>query len=90
MKLKELLSSAKSELQPLTDVVNPDFRIEQAEYLKKENVWEIVVSYLVSNVNKPKSRFATLADFDYLRMYKKLRINDNNEVIGLYIFNHKE
>lgn len=89
MKLKELLSRAKSELQPLTNVKNPDFRIEQAEYLKKENVWEVVVSYLVPNVNQPNKLY-TFSNFEYLRLYKKLKVNDQNEVIGVYIFNHKE
>ena len=46
--MKELLEIAKAELQDLTTVTNPDFRLEQAEFNKRENEWEIVVSYLFS------------------------------------------
>ena len=50
--LKELLEIAVSELSVLTTVSNPDFRLEQAEFIDTKNEWEIVVSFLVENTNK--------------------------------------
>lgn len=91
MKLKELYAIAKKELGALSPLEKSDFRLEQAEYNKDEKVWEIVVSYLVENTNKPIHPFTPLAsDFPFFRIYKKVKINDQNEVIGFYIFNGKE
>jgi hypothetical protein len=90
MKLKELLEVAKLELKDLTKIPNPDFRLEQAIYKKNEKEWEIVVSYLVENTNKPINAFAALSvDFPYHRIYKKMIINDSNEVVGFLIFDDK-
>ena len=50
--LKELLEIAIKELCVLTTVANPDFRLEQAEFIDSKNEWEIVVSFLVENTNK--------------------------------------
>ena len=91
MNLKDLLTIAKSELNGLSTLANPDFRLEQAEYKEDESIWEVVVSYLVENTNK---RVATTplaqltSDFQYHRIYKKLKINANKEVVGLYIYNN--
>ena len=87
MNFKELLDIAKAELADLTSVDNPDFRLEQAEHDKETNVWEIVVSYLVENANRKIRPLTNLsAGFEYLRMYKALKINADKEVIGLYMF----
>jgi hypothetical protein len=60
----------------------------QAEYNNKDKNWEIVVSYLVENVNKPIKSFAPLAtEFKYHRIYKTVKINDAGEVIGFYMYN---
>lgn len=91
MNLKELYAIAKEELSDMSPLENSDFRLEQAEFKGSEGVWEVVVSYLVENTNKPTKPFAALApEFPYLRMYKKLKINDKNKVVGFYIYNNKE
>ncbi|HMQ46980.1 MAG TPA: hypothetical protein PKA00_08075 [Saprospiraceae bacterium] len=91
MKLKELLDIAKENLKDLSTLENPDFRLEQAELKKDKNIWEIVVSYLVENTNKRSNPFTALtSEFQFLRMYKKIAINERNEVVGFYIFNDKE
>lgn len=92
MNLPELLQIAIDNLKDLSTLDNPDFRLEQAEYLKKELVWEIVVSYLVENTNKPTASLMALTSnsFPYHRIYKKLKIDGSHDVIGMYIFNAKE
>ncbi len=88
---KDLLSLAKAHLKDMSTLSNPDFRLEQAELDKDENSWEIVVSYLVENTNKRTNPITALtSEFQFLRMYKKIRINDKGEIIGFYIFNNKE
>lgn len=91
MTLKELLEIAKMQLRPLTKVDNPDFRLEQSEFNEDESVWEIIVSYLVENINKRTHPLATLSpDFQYHRIYKKVKIRRNGELVGFYIHNNKE
>lgn len=91
MTLKQLLELAKVELKDLSTLENPDFRLEQAEFKKDDNQWEIVVSYLVENTNKRSSALSVLtSEFQYLRMYKKIIVNSENEIIGFYIYNNKE
>lgn len=88
MTLKDLLNVAKVQLRELTTVKDPDFRLEQAEYKKDERVWDIVVSYLVENTNKRMSPLSALtSEFQYYRMYQRLKINDEKEIAGLYIYN---
>ncbi len=91
MNLKELYSIAQKELAVLSHLENPDFRLEQAEYNEVDKTWDIVVSFLVENTNKPVKPFATLSvDFPFHRMYKKVKINEKKELVGVYIFNNKE
>jgi len=91
MTLKELLDIAEEHLLPLTTVSEADFRLEQAEYNKKELVWDIVVSFLVENTNRKIPSLATLAPgFQYHRIYKKVKIDSEGEFKGFYIFNNKE
>ena len=91
MKLKELLDIAKENLSDLSTLSNPDFRLEQAELKKDKKTWEIVISYLVENTNKRANPLSALtSEFQFHRIYKKVEINDNKEVIGFYIFNNKE
>lgn len=91
MTLKELIEIAKNELKDLSTLDNPDFRIEQAIFNKDESEWEIVVSYLVENTNKRSSAFSTItSEFQFLRMYKKLKINSEKQITGFYIYNNKE
>lgn len=87
MNLKELYQIAKTELSELSSLENSDFRLEQAEYKKEEEIWEIVVSYLVENTNKPTSPLGALtAGFTYFRIYKKVKIDNEKNVIGFYIY----
>jgi hypothetical protein len=90
MNLKELLELAKNELSDLSSVENPDFRLEQAEFNKDKQHWEIVVSYLVENTNKKVLELTPLnaftAELQFIRMYKKLIINLDKEVEGFYIY----
>lgn len=91
MTFKELLDVAKEELQGLSTLPNPDFRLEQVEHTK-EDTWDIVVSYLVENTNKRINNLAGIlgnlpSDFQYHRLYKRLTINKNKEVEGFYMYN---
>ena len=89
--LKELLSIAKEQLVDITTLQNPDFRLEQAEYKKDTDLWEVVVSYLVENTNKKTSPLiASLSDFQFHRVYKRLIINNKKEIEGLYMYSNKE
>mgnify|MGYP000954075754 CR=1 FL=1 len=91
MNIKELYTIAKRELGELSPLEDSDFRLEQAVYNENEKVWEIVVSYLVENTNRPtKSLMALTTEFPYHRIYKKVKINDAKEIVGFFIFNAKE
>lgn len=91
MTLKQLIEIAKDHLTPLTTVANADFRLEQAEFNKKESVWEIIVSFLVENTNKKANPLTTFtSSFQFHRMYKKVKIKSNGEFEGFYIYNNKE
>jgi len=87
MKFKEILDIAKSQLIDILPLTNPDFRLEQAEYIESEKVWDVIVSYLVENTNKRSSPLAALtAEFEYLRIYKRLKIDKEKNIIGFYIY----
>ncbi len=87
MELRELLKIAKTQLRDLSPLKNPDFRLEQAEYLNRDKIWDIVVSYLVENTNKKASPLAAItAEFQYFRIYKRLKIDEEKNVIGFYIY----
>ncbi len=87
MNLKEIYQIAKEELEVFSPFENADFRLEQAEYNKEENFWEIVVSYLVENTNKPLSPLGVLtSSYAFHRIYKKVKIDDKKQVIGFYIY----
>ena len=52
-----------------------------------------MVSFLVENVNKRILNIPNgiLGEFKYFRIYKKLKINNQDrEVIGLYMFTNEE
>lgn len=87
MNLRELLNIAKSELSTMSPLTNPDFRLEQAEFIKKEKMWDIVVSYLIENTNPRNSPLAAItSEFKYHRIYKRLKIDEDKNVIGFYIY----
>jgi hypothetical protein len=85
VKFKDLLQIAVEELKDLTTVSNPDFRLEQAEYNDSENQWEIVVSFLVDNTNQRLNPI-NLPGLTNQRVFKRLKINSQKEVMGFYIF----
>ena len=91
MKLKELIDTTKLQIQDLTTLQNPDIRLEQAEYKKDEGIWDIVVSYLVENTNKRTSSLAALtSEFQFYRIYKRIKMNDDKNIVGFYIYDNKE
>lgn len=72
----------------MSTLKNPDFRLEQAEFIKKDKVWEIVVSYLIENTNPRSTALgAIISEFKYFRIYKRLKIDEDKNVIGFYIYN---
>jgi hypothetical protein len=91
MTLKELFDIAKVQLQDLTDLHTPDFRLEQAELLKEEDVWEIVVSYLVKDINKNTLPSAALtSEHHFHRIFKKIRIDKNKHIVGFYMYDSRK
>jgi hypothetical protein len=87
MNFKKLLEIVKNELKDLSSLENPDFRIEQAELNQELISWEIVVSYLVENTNPKSSPLAAItSEFKYLRIYKKIIIDRENNITGFYIY----
>jgi hypothetical protein len=87
MNLKELLNIAKSELVDMSTLSNPDFRLEQAEFFKDTNNWEIVVSYLIENTNpKNSSLAAIITEFKYHRIYKRIQIDEDKNVVGFFMY----
>ncbi|WP_321296742.1 hypothetical protein [Marinifilum fragile] len=91
MTLKELFDIAKLQLQDLTDLDTPDFRLEQAEMLKEGDIWEIVVSYLVKDTNKNTIPSAALtSEHHFQRVYKRLRIDNDKNVVGFYMYDSRK
>lgn len=90
MELKELYTISQNKLSEIIKTENPDFRLEQAEYNKHEKVWEVVVSFLVKNQNQVNNPLSTLAQLPFDRIYKKIKINENKEIEGLYIFENQQ
>jgi hypothetical protein len=87
--LKELYRIAKQELAALTSLKDADFRLEQADFNRDEEVWEVVVSYLVESKNETPPILGSIVKTPELRrIYKKIKINKKNEIIGFYIFNN--
>ncbi len=82
--IKEVYKVAKEELSHLIDIENSDYRLEQIEFNKQEQVWLVVISYLIPNNNKSPLLIQSLP---FERIYKKLKINEAMEVTGLYMFN---
>lgn len=86
MKLKEVFQIAKNELEEIYPLENSDVRLEQAEYIKEKQQWEIVISFLVEAVPAGLSPLFLSPKYD--RLYKTFRIKDSGEVAGFYIFNN--
>jgi len=87
MNFKELYQIAKTSLEELRPLDEADFRLEQAEYNEKDETWDIVVSFLVENINIHESPITHLrTGLKFERIYKKLKIDKNKNVKGLYMF----
>jgi hypothetical protein len=93
LSLKEVFEVAKKQFAELINIQESDFRLEQLEYKKPEKLWEVVVSYLVENKNvrttsdiKNSTLTTLLSTLPYERVYKRLKIDENKEVVGIYMF----
>lgn len=88
MKIKDLLGTIKEELSDLSTLDSPDFRLEQAEKNKDDGYWNVVVSYLVENTNKKIPNFGALTSggFEYVRLYKEVKLNEDGEVLGVFMY----
>jgi uncharacterized protein YozE (UPF0346 family) len=90
MNLKELYQISKKELDEIIENKNPDFRLEQAEFDKTDKTWDIVVSYLEENNNKRFNVLTPLvSDLPFERIFKKMKIKEDKEVLGFYIYDNK-
>lgn len=91
MNISDLLNIVETQLRDLSKLDTPDFRLEQAEKNKEDDIWEIVISYLVPNTNKKTSglggALSSIGSFEFARLYKKVKINKDGDVIGIYIYN---
>ena len=87
MNLKELYQISKTELEEIIENKNPDFRLEEAEFDNKEKIWNIVVSYL-ENINNENLSSLTF-QYPFERIFKKLKIKEDKEVLGFYIYDRQ-
>lgn len=87
MNLKDLLHNATTQLRDLSPLDKPDFRLEQGVYKKDDKVWEIVISYLVENNNKPINPFLPSAPQPpYQRVFKKVIMDENGQVAEFLMY----
>jgi len=90
LSFEKLIEISKNVARKLTNVPEFDLRLEQAEYDKKNQVWDIVVSFLYEE--NEKSNIASFLGVEtdntlqLTRIYKKLKINDSEEVLGYYFY----
>lgn len=90
MNLKEIYKIILEQLKDIFTVENPDLRLEQAEFRTEKGIWEVVVSYLVDNVNRPINQIGDWAsNYNYHRLYKLVKLDKNKNVIGFYIYDNK-
>ncbi|WP_100628322.1 hypothetical protein [Algoriphagus formosus] len=86
LSLKEVFNAAKKQFAELINIQESDFRLEQLEYKKDEKTWDVVVSYLQENKNRGASTGSILSFLPYERIYKRLKIDENKEVVGIFMF----
>lgn len=86
--LKEVYNLAKQNVESVDDLEKQDVRLEQAEFDKEHEEWNVVVSYLVKNINTGESGLFTtiVKPLPYERVYKKLVINDDGTFEKLLIY----
>lgn len=89
MELSRVFEIARNSLQSVSPAELKDFRLEQAEYDETKDLWNIVVSFLVPNVNRPQSGFlSSIESLPFERVFKRLTIHGASEQVrGFYIYN---
>lgn len=90
MDFNKLFKIAKGEIEWMSTLKDPDFRLEQAVFEEKEKLWRVAVSFLVERKNPfqtPTSDF--LANWKYERIYKELQIDDKDRVISMRFFENE-
>lgn len=87
--LKELLGIAISHLHTFTTVKKPDFRLEHASYKADQKVWNLVVSWLVEQYDEGVAALKWNKG-KYFRMWKRIHINEENMVVGMWFFEEEE
>lgn len=89
LQLKELYKISQRNINGISPQEFNDFRLEQAEFDKKSQEWDVVVSFLLENTNQATNPFAPLiAGLKYERVYKKLKLDSVGNLIGFYIYNN--
>lgn len=86
LSLKEVFEAAKKQFAELINIQESDFRLEQLEFKKEEKIWDVVVSYLVENKNRSVSASLSFTTLPFERVYKRLKIDQNKDVVGIYMF----
>lgn len=88
MNFKELYQIAKAKLEELSPLSEADFRLEQAVFNDQDETWDVIVSYLVENTNKPEHPLGINfpGGLKYERIYKKLKIDKNKSVKGFFMY----
>lgn len=84
----DLKRIAESNISEFTDLEEPDLRLEEVEYNVKEEIWEIVVSFLVKSKDPHVLTFtAYMNDMEYnvTRLYKKIKIDNDRNILGIFI-----
>lgn len=84
--LKEVFEASKKALSELVSLPEPDFRLEQVEFKKDEKLCDVVISFLVENKNRAAWATPLLTSLPFERVYKRLKIDENKEVVGIYMF----
>ncbi|MEB2780140.1 hypothetical protein U3A58_07025 [Algoriphagus sp. C2-6-M1] len=90
LSLKEIFEAAKKQFAELINIQESDFRLEQIEFKKEEKAWDVVVSYLQENKNRGSSAVSVFSFLPYERIYKRLKIDENKEVVGIYMFSESK
>ncbi|MCP9757571.1 hypothetical protein EGI26_20610 [Lacihabitans sp. CCS-44] len=89
MNFKELYATSKESVESVLTSEPLDFRLEQATKSKDDETWEVVVSYLVNNLNKPAASPLTAAfgttNLPYERVFKLIKIR-NKDVSEFLIY----
>ena len=86
LSLKEVFEAAKKQFAELINIQESDFRLEELEYKKQDKSWNVIVSYLVENKNRSTFPPAILSALPFERVYKRLKIDENKGVVGIFMF----